>query len=1030
MKNKMSYVVISFILLLFQVAGVFTFTVKNSYADSVISQDMGIWMDVFLDDNPVNSVQDGVSSSNGVDFFAAGVKLAPWRDERANTIAADSANNMIVAGYRVNAAGNQDIFVTKYNSSGIEQWTNIYNGPASGNDVATGVDVDSNNNIIVTGYTYNGSNIDFITIKYNSNGTALWSGMDGAGGIAKIYNGGGTDIANAVAVDSGNNIVVTGNTAVGANIDFYTIKYNSSGTELWHATYDNSAVTNSWDGAMAVAIDSSNNIAVTGFSQNNNVTLEDDFYTIKYNSGGNMVWQTRYTNNGFSSDANGVAIDPSSNDVVVVGNTGSADNTDFFTIKYKAADGEVVWGKIHDNGTLTSDIANSVAIDNSGNIFIAGQIKGNNSWDYGILKYNYTGAEVWNTSYDSGFTPDIAKSVAIDSGNNILVTGYVKNSSSSISDIHTIKYRSDYSVALDISRAQTGLLVSKEIIPTGTISWGQFSWQDGKPFPITATIRYTLEAWNTNSSGWETPALSDALGNSNGLFTNSPVNLSSLSFSIYTKVRLKANFISYDSSAIPNLVEWEVTWGPSSSAGPDSVAPAAVSNLAVSGPTTNSLTLTWTAPGNNGSVGTASVYDVRYSTGAINDSNWASASQATGEPIPQVSGTNQTMTVSSLASGTTYYFAIKTGDQALNISAISNIASGATQSSGSSSSSSGGSASSGGGGGGSYIIPSTVSNMSIIINNGVATTNNQSVVLTIGALKATKMAISNNSDFSGGVWEAFSTSKAWTLTSGDGIKTVYIKFQDAAGASSSAVSDSITLAASGTAASGTPPTTNIPVSSFSNGTLVKTAENAKVFLIKDQKKKWIPTAEVFETMGYVWSNIIIISAAEMDKIPFYEDTLIKASNNPKVYLVVDGIRRHIVNPEIFLDYGFKWGDIKTVSQEVINKYHPARLIRVSKQKNVYYLSGEGVKKIIPTADIFVSYNNNWEDIQVVSQKEMDFYPESNIMRYCGRLYLISGSYKKLIPTNAIFKKNKYNSALIMDANKKEFDWYKTGAAVK
>jgi hypothetical protein len=110
--------------------------------------------------------------------------------------------------------------------------------------------------------------------------------------------------------------------------------------------------------------------------------------------------------------------------------------------------------------------------------------------------------------------------------------------------------------------------------------------------------------------------------------------------------------------------------------------PAAIADLAAGSPTSASITLTWTAPGDDGSVGTATTYDIRYSTSTINEGNWASATQASGEPTPQVAGTVQNMVVSGLNSGTTYYFAMKTSDEVPNTSAISNVASGTTGSAG------------------------------------------------------------------------------------------------------------------------------------------------------------------------------------------------------------------------------------------------------------------------------------------------------------------------------------------------------------
>ncbi|MBI4846008.1 MAG: fibronectin type III domain-containing protein [Candidatus Omnitrophica bacterium] len=111
---------------------------------------------------------------------------------------------------------------------------------------------------------------------------------------------------------------------------------------------------------------------------------------------------------------------------------------------------------------------------------------------------------------------------------------------------------------------------------------------------------------------------------------------------------------------------------------PDTTSPSAVSNLSVTSTTSSSAALSWSATGDDAGSGTAASYDIRYSTAAINDSNWASATQVSGEPSPAVSGTTQTMTVSGLSAATTYYFAMKVSDEVPNTSALSNVISGAT----------------------------------------------------------------------------------------------------------------------------------------------------------------------------------------------------------------------------------------------------------------------------------------------------------------------------------------------------------------
>lgn len=87
----------------------------------------------------------------------------------------------------------------------------------------------------------------------------------------------------------------------------------------------------------------------------------------------------------------------------------------------------------------------------------------------------------------------------------------------------------------------------------------------------------------------------------------------------------------------------------------------------------DTLTLVWTAPGDDGSVGTAASYEVRMSGSPITAGNWASASLITGAPNPLPAGTRQSLIVRGLTRGTTYYFAIKATDDASNVAPISNV---------------------------------------------------------------------------------------------------------------------------------------------------------------------------------------------------------------------------------------------------------------------------------------------------------------------------------------------------------------------
>lgn len=87
----------------------------------------------------------------------------------------------------------------------------------------------------------------------------------------------------------------------------------------------------------------------------------------------------------------------------------------------------------------------------------------------------------------------------------------------------------------------------------------------------------------------------------------------------------------------------------------------------------DSVALIWTAPGDDGQIGTATSYEVRVSNSLITDATWSSAFVVSGVPAPLPSGTGQTAVVRGLTRGTTYYFAIKATDDASNVAPLSNV---------------------------------------------------------------------------------------------------------------------------------------------------------------------------------------------------------------------------------------------------------------------------------------------------------------------------------------------------------------------
>ncbi len=114
--------------------------------------------------------------------------------------------------------------------------------------------------------------------------------------------------------------------------------------------------------------------------------------------------------------------------------------------------------------------------------------------------------------------------------------------------------------------------------------------------------------------------------------------------------------------------------GPIIHNGPDTIPPAAVSDLRLRYPSFGSLAVVWTSPGDDGSDGTASRYDIRYSKTMITEENWDNATGVDPGiiPPPKPAGQVETIVVTGLDSGTEYFFGLKAADEVANVSSLSN----------------------------------------------------------------------------------------------------------------------------------------------------------------------------------------------------------------------------------------------------------------------------------------------------------------------------------------------------------------------
>lgn len=316
-----------------------------------------------------------------------------------------------------------------------QEWVQRYNGIINSADNGlSAVTSDVSGNIIVTGSVSTGnSGYDFVTIKYNSSGTQLW---------IKFYNGtgNGNDIPSAIASDNSGSIYVTGQTnGSGSNENYATIKYNPSGVQQWVQIFQGPS---GYSMPLAICVDAAGNPYVTGYdlsiagSQHTGL----DYLTIKYNSNGIQQWVQR-GNPGILNDDKGYAIaTDASGNVYVTGGSSQTGGYSIATIKYNSS-GVQQWLRIYDGPAHNYDEGYSIAVNDGGDVYVTGYVTGvGTSYDYVTLKYNTSGVQQWANMYNGpGNGNDIPVSVRLDVSGNVYVTGTSMGSGTDY-DFCTIKY--------------------------------------------------------------------------------------------------------------------------------------------------------------------------------------------------------------------------------------------------------------------------------------------------------------------------------------------------------------------------------------------------------------------------------------------------------------------------------------------------------------------------------------------------------------------------------------------------------------
>ena len=302
----------------------------------------------------------------------------------------DGLGNVYITGATYGALGGphqgvQDIFVGRYDLEGNQLWMRqLGTGTTEhGYDVVA----DDLGNVFVTGNTFgpldginDGSDDDAFICKYNATGDLLWTRE-----LARSTGGGRAEEGNGIATDGLGNVYVSGFTfgSVGGPnaglYDAFVTKYDALGNMLWTRQIGSSASEFSWH--HTVTVDSHGNVYLAGNTEGDldgpNAGGSDAFLC-KYDSIGDLIWKRQW---GTDADDTPTAIELDANDYVYVTGVTKGDlagpnagDNDGFAMKFSAS-GDILW--MTQFGSDAQDVSGDIAVDSSGNLYIAGDTLGN-----------------------------------------------------------------------------------------------------------------------------------------------------------------------------------------------------------------------------------------------------------------------------------------------------------------------------------------------------------------------------------------------------------------------------------------------------------------------------------------------------------------------------------------------------------------------------------------------------------------------------------------------------------------------------
>jgi len=270
-----------------------------------------------------------------------------------------------------------------------------YSASASKTNFVNGVTVGPGENFYTAGYSNGRGSNEGIICKFDKSGSLQ---------VETVLT---SSTLNAIAVDSSDNIYVTGQTGTSvliAKLASVTSSISAYGQATWPKTiYSHSltwqkTLTSGTSNGKGIALDSSNNVYVVA----DTVVTVNKISILKYNSSGILQWQ-KYLDYGTASTAYGITVD-SSNNIYVTGALNSSGNPQLYLGKFDSS-GNLTWQVYLANGSTDYAEGRSVSTDKYGNVYVLGRRK-DPSYNYKIIvsKFNSTGVLVWSRQNESSTT--------------------------------------------------------------------------------------------------------------------------------------------------------------------------------------------------------------------------------------------------------------------------------------------------------------------------------------------------------------------------------------------------------------------------------------------------------------------------------------------------------------------------------------------------------------------------------------------------------------------------------------------------